>query len=72
MLVSNEPVCFFFYIRHNNKNAPTDVLTGTFSLCLPTQMNDAIGYEIPWVYFVSLVIFGSFFIINLVLGVLSG
>lgn len=36
------------------------------------QMNDAIGYEIPWIYFVSLVIFGSFFIINLVLGVLSG
>ncbi|KAK7880741.1 hypothetical protein WMY93_032625 [Mugilogobius chulae] len=35
-------------------------------------MNDAIGHEIPWVYFVSLVIFGSFFIINLVLGVLSG
>ncbi|XP_035864376.1 voltage-dependent L-type calcium channel subunit alpha-1D isoform X3 [Sander lucioperca] len=35
-------------------------------------MNDAIGFEIPWVYFVSLVIFGSFFIINLVLGVLSG
>lgn len=35
-------------------------------------MNDAIGCEIPWVYFVSLVIFGSFFIINLVLGVLSG
>ncbi|XP_055078750.1 voltage-dependent L-type calcium channel subunit alpha-1D [Periophthalmus magnuspinnatus] len=35
-------------------------------------MNDAIGPEIPWIYFVSLVIFGSFFIINLVLGVLSG
>uniref|UniRef100_A0A8C5FW38 Voltage-dependent L-type calcium channel subunit alpha n=1 Tax=Gadus morhua TaxID=8049 RepID=A0A8C5FW38_GADMO len=35
-------------------------------------MNDAIGFEIPWIYFVSLVIFGSFFIINLVLGVLSG
>ncbi|XP_070400944.1 voltage-dependent L-type calcium channel subunit alpha-1D isoform X4 [Nothobranchius furzeri] len=35
-------------------------------------MNDAIGYDIPWIYFVSLVIFGSFFIINLVLGVLSG
>uniref|UniRef100_A0A3P9M7K4 Voltage-dependent L-type calcium channel subunit alpha n=2 Tax=Oryzias latipes TaxID=8090 RepID=A0A3P9M7K4_ORYLA len=34
-------------------------------------MNDAIGFEIPWIYFVSLVIFGSFFIINLVLGVLS-
>ncbi|XP_071203997.1 voltage-dependent L-type calcium channel subunit alpha-1D-like [Salvelinus alpinus] len=35
-------------------------------------MNDAIGFEIPWVYFVSLVIFGSFFVLNLVLGVLSG
>ncbi|XP_075331236.1 voltage-dependent L-type calcium channel subunit alpha-1D [Odontesthes bonariensis] len=35
-------------------------------------MNDGIGFEIPWIYFVSLVIFGSFFIINLVLGVLSG
>lgn len=42
------------------------------SLSLSAQMNDAIGYEIPWIYFVSLVIFGSFFIINLVLGVLSG
>ena len=36
------------------------------------QMNDAIGFEMPWVYFVSLVIFGSFFVLNLVLGVLSG
>ncbi|KAK1786939.1 hypothetical protein P4O66_017313 [Electrophorus voltai] len=35
-------------------------------------MNDAIGYELPWIYFVSLVIFGSFFVLNLVLGVLSG
>ncbi|TSL97240.1 Voltage-dependent L-type calcium channel subunit alpha-1D [Bagarius yarrelli] len=31
-------------------------------------MNDAMGYELPWVYFVSLVIFGSFFVLNLVLG----
>nr|XP_021334158.1 voltage-dependent L-type calcium channel subunit alpha-1D [Danio rerio] len=35
-------------------------------------MNDSIGFELPWVYFVSLVIFGSFFVLNLVLGVLSG
>lgn len=42
----------------------------TSFLCL--QMNDAIGFELPWVYFVSLVIFGSFFVLNLVLGVLSG
>lgn len=42
----------------------------SFLLCV--QMNDAIGFELPWVYFVSLVIFGSFFVLNLVLGVLSG
>ncbi|XP_059367283.1 voltage-dependent L-type calcium channel subunit alpha-1C-like [Carassius carassius] len=35
-------------------------------------MQDSMGYELPWVYFVSLVIFGSFFVLNLVLGVLSG
>uniref|UniRef100_A0A8C9L0X7 Voltage-dependent L-type calcium channel subunit alpha n=1 Tax=Phocoena sinus TaxID=42100 RepID=A0A8C9L0X7_PHOSS len=35
-------------------------------------VRDAMGYELPWVYFVSLVIFGSFFVLNLVLGVLSG
>lgn len=40
--------------------------------CVCAQMNDAIGFELPWVYFVSLVIFGSFFVLNLVLGVLSG
>uniref|UniRef100_A0A8C5SY93 Voltage-dependent L-type calcium channel subunit alpha n=1 Tax=Laticauda laticaudata TaxID=8630 RepID=A0A8C5SY93_LATLA len=33
---------------------------------------NAVGHELPWVYFVSLVIFGSFFVLNLVLGVLSG
>ena len=30
------------------------------------------GSEFPWLYFVSLVILGSFFVMNLVLGVLSG
>ena len=44
----------------------------TSSPLLSVQMNDAIGFELPWVYFVSLVIFGSFFVLNLVLGVLSG
>lgn len=44
------------------------------ALTIPSssQMQDAMGYELPWVYFVSLVIFGSFFVLNLVLGVLSG
>ncbi|KAM9102650.1 voltage-dependent L-type calcium channel subunit alpha-1D isoform 3-T3 [Sarcophilus harrisii] len=36
------------------------------------RVNDAIGWEWPWVYFVSLIILGSFFVLNLVLGVLSG
>lgn len=36
------------------------------------QVNDAIGNEWPWIYFVSLILLGSFFILNLILGVLSG
>lgn len=36
------------------------------------NMNDAVGNEWPWIYFVSLIILGSFFVLNLVLGVLSG
>ncbi|XP_012872760.1 PREDICTED: voltage-dependent L-type calcium channel subunit alpha-1S [Dipodomys ordii] len=35
-------------------------------------VNDAIGNEWPWLYFVTLILLGSFFILNLVLGVLSG
>ncbi|KAI6187261.1 Voltage-dependent L-type calcium channel subunit alpha [Aphelenchoides besseyi] len=36
------------------------------------KVNDAVGREWPWFYFVTLVILGSFFVLNLVLGVLSG
>lgn len=36
------------------------------------QMNDSQGMEWPFLYFVSLIIIGSFFVMNLVLGVLSG
>jgi hypothetical protein len=43
--------------------------THTFVL---DQVNDAIGNEWPWIYFVTLILLGSFFILNLVLGVLSG
>lgn len=35
-------------------------------------VNDAIGNEWPWLYFVPLILLGSFFMLNLVLGVLSG
>ncbi|XP_070559615.1 voltage-dependent L-type calcium channel subunit alpha-1D-like isoform X5 [Ptychodera flava] len=36
------------------------------------DINDAIGNAWPWIYFVSLIIVGSFFVLNLVVGVLSG
>ncbi|KRZ89967.1 Voltage-dependent calcium channel type D subunit alpha-1 [Trichinella sp. T8] len=35
-------------------------------------VNDSVGREWPWIYFITLVILGSFFVLNLVLGVLSG
>ncbi|PAA55007.1 hypothetical protein BOX15_Mlig024222g3 [Macrostomum lignano] len=35
-------------------------------------VTDSMGPEFAWLYFVSLIILGSFFVMNLVLGVLSG
>ncbi|KAG7268417.1 hypothetical protein CRUP_028033, partial [Coryphaenoides rupestris] len=35
-------------------------------------VNDAIGMEWSWIYFTTLILVGSFFVLNLVLGVLSG
>ena len=34
--------------------------------------NDAIGFAFNWVFFIPLIVIGSFFMLNLVLGVLSG
>ncbi|XP_063695784.1 voltage-dependent calcium channel type A subunit alpha-1 isoform X3 [Culicoides brevitarsis] len=34
--------------------------------------NDALGSQFNWIYFVPLIVLGSFFMLNLVLGVLSG
>ena len=36
------------------------------------QTNDSMGAYFNWIYFVPLIIIGSFFMLNLVLGVLSG
>lgn len=36
------------------------------------QTNDAAGNTWNWLYFIPLIIIGSFFMLNLVLGVLSG
>ncbi|KTG44879.1 hypothetical protein cypCar_00006943 [Cyprinus carpio] len=35
-------------------------------------INDAMGNDWPWIYFLTLILVGSFFILNLVLGALSG
>ncbi|ROL49181.1 Dihydropyridine-sensitive L-type skeletal muscle calcium channel subunit alpha-1 [Anabarilius grahami] len=35
-------------------------------------INDAMGNDWPWIFFLTLILLGSFFILNLVLGVLSG
>ena len=39
-------------------------------LCL--QTNDAQGKSGNWMFFIPLIVLGSFFMLNLVLGVLSG
>lgn len=36
------------------------------------QTNDALGSTYNWAYFIPLIVLGSFFMLNLVLGVLSG
>ncbi len=36
------------------------------------QVNDTLGNSWPWLYFVSLVLIGAFFIMNLILGTLCG
>nr|QQY02566.1 voltage-dependent L-type calcium channel subunit alpha-1F [Cryptocotyle lingua] len=36
------------------------------------KITDAVGSWWPWIYFVTLILLGSFFVMNLVLGVLSG
>lgn len=41
-------------------------------LMLMFQANDALGPYWNWLYFIPLIIIGSFFVLNLVLGVLSG
>jgi hypothetical protein len=43
-----------------------------FSIRPLFQTNDAMGSYFNWVYFVPLIVIGSFFMLNLVLGVLSG
>jgi hypothetical protein len=39
---------------------------------LSFQVEDAMGNSWQWIYFISMVILGAFFVMNLILGVLSG
>lgn len=43
----------------------------TDSLHIDYQTNDAMG-PYNWMYFIPLIVLGSFFMLNLILGVLSG
>jgi len=44
----------------------------TYLLFVCTQTDDALGSNFSWMYYVPLIILGSFFMLNLILGVLSG
>ena len=44
----------------------------TYLMFVQLQTDDALGSNFNWIYFVPLIILGSFFMLNLVLGVLSG
>ncbi|WAR26863.1 CAC1C-like protein [Mya arenaria] len=61
------------YVCEDGWDGPNDGITNfdNFPLAMLT-INDAMGNEWPWIYFASLIIIGSFFVLNLVLGVLSG
>ena len=41
-------------------------------IIIENQTDDALGSFFNWIYFVPLIVIGSFFMLNLVLGVLSG
>ena len=49
------------------------ILSQKYAQCtLEFQTNDAIGNIFNWAFFIPLIVVGSFFMLNLVLGVLSG
>jgi hypothetical protein len=43
-----------------------------YHILLSFQVEDAMGNSWQWIYFISMVILGAFFVMNLILGVLSG
>uniref|UniRef100_A0A1B0A0Y7 Ion transport domain-containing protein n=1 Tax=Glossina pallidipes TaxID=7398 RepID=A0A1B0A0Y7_GLOPL len=47
-------------------------MVGGFCKHVLESTNDALGSQFNWIYFVPLIVIGSFFMLNLVLGVLSG
>jgi hypothetical protein len=57
-------------IHHSPSLISTYCNTIFFLLLL--QIHDAMGNTWQWSYFISMVIIGAFFVMNLILGVLSG
>ena len=58
----------------NHAQTNSDSLSSlSFSLCCRLdQVQDAMGNTWQFSYFVSMVVLGAFFVMNLILGVLSG
>jgi hypothetical protein len=53
--------------RHNK-----EFIHSCYHILLLFQVEDAMGNSWQWIYFISMVILGAFFVMNLILGVLSG
>lgn len=67
-LIGELIILLFFYLSTIN----VDILIQSIVTLMIWQVNDAIGMEWPWIFFTTLILVGSFFVLNLILGVLSG
>lgn len=61
-----------FKTNENSSSYSSQQQQQQFFFTPPSKTNDALGSTFNWIYFVPLIVLGSFFMLNLVLGVLSG
>lgn len=65
--------CLVSQWQHESSLLQPDLILLSLKLeFLMFQTDDALGPSWNWLYFIPLIIIGSFFVLNLVLGVLSG
>lgn len=68
----NTYTCVFLSSNGSMSLLQPDVIVLNLEFILMFQADDALGPNWNWLYFIPLIIIGSFFVLNLVLGVLSG